>query len=338
MRLYINTFFLMLFSYSVHAIDVDAMKQILPIKDWNSYILNKSTSEEILHAADLGNSSAMWILAASYEYGINNFNQDYSKSMLWNKKLLTTKKKSEGNFGIASLYARGKGTTQNIKLARKHLLEVLNILTDKGSPKKVGTWAAFAYFVGGKDFDSYKGLAAQAKAGDLGLQLGLVYGYARLLEYAGINGNNRNKLLLKLTDSEKVDIGNQLQFWVNQALESKNESVMLLYADMLIDSHKYKYPFKTNKNQGLQLLKRVAETCNTENDGAKNSARTLGVFYGPDGHFNDYISSYKWFNIGKFLGSWISESYMEDVAKLMTPEQIVKAQSESRNWLNTHCL
>ena len=63
----------------------------------------------------------------------------------------------------------------------------------------------------------------------------------------------------------------------------------------------------------------------------------LGLMYatGRDGE-EDMVAAHKWFNIAAFRGYELAKSRREEIAEVMTREQIAKAQRAAREWLTEH--
>ena len=63
----------------------------------------------------------------------------------------------------------------------------------------------------------------------------------------------------------------------------------------------------------------------------------LGLIYatGRDGH-EDMISAHKWFNIAASQGCIRSKARREEIAAVMTRDEIAKAQRAAREWMTRH--
>ena len=63
----------------------------------------------------------------------------------------------------------------------------------------------------------------------------------------------------------------------------------------------------------------------------------LGLIYatGRDGD-EDMVAAHKWFNIAAFRGYELAKARREEIASVMTRDQIAKAQRAAREWLTQH--
>ncbi|CBE68066.1 MAG: hypothetical protein F9K13_13810 [Candidatus Methylomirabilis oxygeniifera] len=84
-------------------------------------------------------------------------------------------------------------------------------------------------------------------------------------------------------------------------------------------------------DEALRCLEKAAE------QGYVSAIRTLGFIYQKGWHApQDFVLAHKWYNIAASLEDQKSRWDRDEVARLMTPEQIGEAQNLAREWMTSH--
>ena len=79
--------------------------------------------------------------------------------------------------------------------------------------------------------------------------------------------------------------------------------------------------------QAVKWLRLAAE------QGDASAQNSLGLMYGKgEGVPEDYVQAHKWFNLAAAQGNANGATNRDITAKLMTPQQIERAQALARNW------
>jgi len=83
--------------------------------------------------------------------------------------------------------------------------------------------------------------------------------------------------------------------------------------------------------EAMKLFHRAAE------QGDPDSQAMLGVmYYIGEGVPQDYVLAHMWHNLATAHGSPLSGNLRDDIALMMTPDQIAEAQRMAREWLEKH--
>ncbi len=112
-----------------------------------------------------------------------------------------------------------------------------------------------------------------------------------------------------------------------KAAEQEHVGAQTLLAIMYFDGKGVTQDYK----QAFHWYKKAAEL------GEEKAQYNLGVMYSKgQGVTQDYVMTHKWFNIAGANGDAEAAKSRNIVEKLMTPQQIAKAQDLAREWMQKH--